>query len=385
MDSRIGVAADHGHQGRQPLSLTHICEADDTPPARWLVVGDGTSIHVRRLVASISERGVETHLAAFQGDPVAGVEWHRLGTRPARDDTRYLSGIPRLWQLMRRLGPNLVIANYLSSYGLMTAAALRLPGAYRPPLVQVVWGSDLLVTARQSRLRAAMARFALSNAALVAGTSEELLQEATRLAPTKPVHRFILGPPASLLHARRRKERLILSARSHIVPMRVDVVIAGFLAAGEELAEWKLVVAGHGPETGRLRALAGDDPRISFVSNVPQDEWDRLMLRTRILVSVPKSDGTSSGLVAGLAAGVRPLVNDLPPNREWVSPDIGVVVPRDPTAREVAEGLIRLSRERFAGDPRARVSAASWEVQVDSLLRRLTSLAPASLYPQAEA
>ena len=156
--------------------------------------------------------------------------------------------------------------------------------------------------------------------------------------------------------------------------MRVQLGIEGFLKAGSALRDWTFVVAGAGPETRTLRSLAGGDPRITFVGSLDQARLHEIMLRARVLVSLPRSDGTSSGLMEALAAGMHPLVNDLPSNREWVTPDIGVVVSRNPTASEVADGLLSLSGRTFAGDPRTKVRGAVWEAQGEQLLDRIGAM-----------
>ena len=113
-----------------------------------LLVGDAASIHVRRLAEGLRDRGSAVEVAGFEGADVPGVRLHRLGTLGAEHDRRYVLGIPSLARLIRSRGPRLLNAHYLTSFGVMTAAArwLAHPSGGGPPLVQTTWGDDLLVT-----------------------------------------------------------------------------------------------------------------------------------------------------------------------------------------------------------------------------------------------
>jgi L-malate glycosyltransferase len=134
-----------------------------------LLVGDGKNVHVRRLAAALAEGGLAVELACFEGDPIPGVVLHRLGRRPPAQDRRYPLAIPALARLVRRRRPRVVHACFLSSYGLMTALALLLVRAVgrRPRIVQSALGSDLLVKARTSRIRALLAQLTLRTADVV--------------------------------------------------------------------------------------------------------------------------------------------------------------------------------------------------------------------------
>ena len=342
---------------------------DLRPPAGpWLLIADVTSVHTRRLATALLDRGHVVKIAGFEGPPIDGIEVIRLGIRPAADDKRYPLALPRVASEVRRLRPRIIHAHYLSSYGLMASLAVRL-ARIQSPLLQTVWGDDVLVTPRNSSLRRRMAKIALSNAAGITGDSTELLEQVELLAPSRPRHRFVFGPPRHLSKAERNEERLIVSARHLLPEMRVDRIISGFLAAGDTLADWQLVIAGDGPRRASLQGQAAGDARIRFVGTLPGSDLQQLFLRAKIVVSVPVSDGTSATLLEALAAGASPLVNDLPANREWVSTSTGAIVSKDAGAQEIAAALADLSRRESTPEAsRAAVSAVAWEDEVDRLI-----------------
>ena len=96
-----------------------------------------------------------------------------------------------------------------------------------------------------------------------------------------------------------------------------------------------------------------------------------------IFVSIPKSDGTSAALLEAMAAGVTPVVNDLPANWEWVDPSIGFVLPFAPTAEDVASAIEQAQVRNVDPDAiRARVHLATWEQEVARLTDAYRTIRP---------
>jgi glycosyltransferase involved in cell wall biosynthesis len=335
-----------------------------------LLVGDAASVHVRRLATALRERDLGVEIAGFEGDELETVPIHRLGRLPVAADRRYLFAVPELARIFLGRRPRVVNAHYLTSYGVMSALAMRLafPIAGAPPLVQSTWGDDLLVTPSRSMLHRRLAGFALKSAALVTGDSVDLEAAGRQLDSGLVWRVLIFGPPAQLLTAPADRQKLILSARQLVPEMRVDLILEAFrvASASSTLDGWKLVVAGAGPEAEALKRRAAEMANVQFVGMLSQGDLHDLMLRSSVAVSVPVSDATSATLLETLAARIVPVVNDLPANREWVDETVGEVIPRDPTADDLANAVIRAaSRSIEPGQLKARVARATWEAQVD--------------------
>ncbi|HEY8706718.1 MAG TPA: glycosyltransferase [Burkholderiaceae bacterium] len=341
-------------------------------------MGDGASIHVRRLAEALHADGMTVELASFAAAPMPGIPTHRLGSRPADQDRRYLLALPRLAHILRRRRPAVVNAHYLTSYGVMSALALRL-ARIGAPLIQTTWGDDLLVTPRHSKMHRTLARFALADAAAATGDSLDLEAAAKSLVPDLRWLRFVFGPAASLLGAPVAHESVILSARQLIPEMRVDQIIRAFqLAAGTSLADWKLVVAGKGPERPALEALAKGNGQIEFAGELSQPKLHDLMLHASVGVSIPESDATSATLLESLAAGMVPIVSDLPANREWVDEAVGEIVSLSPSVEELAAAMRRAAMRQVPVDLlRSRVADATFETQVDRFSGLVRAIAQA--------
>ncbi len=342
-------------------------------PVDVLLVGDLGSPHIRRLATTLFDRGVHLEVATFDGQPIAGIATHRLGDGRQPKPMRYLLAIPRLARIIRRSPPRIVHAHYLSSFGLISAVAIRVSGRRgRPALVQTAWGTDLLVTAQRSSFRRLLARFALRHAAAMTGDSRDVLEIARRLAPRTPTHRFVFGPPAALLNDDREPGQIVVSTRRLDRDTRVGLVVSAFLAAGRsdatDMDGWRLVVAGDGAAADVVRGIAHGEPTVELVGHLEGPALHDLLASARIAVSVPESDATSASLLEALAAGLLVVVNDLPANREWVDTTTAEIVPRDPTVAQLGDAIARaVLRPLSRATARVAVRDVTWEAQVTGL------------------
>lgn len=323
---------------------------------RVLLVSDGRSVHTARVANGLIETGVDVHIAAFDAPrdtPRAAVH---LLPRGYVGDARYLFAVPRLRRIVRKVRPDVVHAHYLSSYGLMAALA-------RPPqLVQTAWGSDVLVTAQRC-VRGLLAGFALRRSLLATGDSQSILDELARLAPAVARHRFVFGPPRSLFAEGPGKQNIILSPRNHEPLYCIDIILDAWELARDHLPGYRLVVAGSGSGTAALRQRAGHG--VHFAGSLPYTEMLDLVAKSKLVVSVPRTDGTSAAVLEALAARCSVVATDLPSNREWLPR--AHLVPVDPRAERLAQALIASTDRPLNLSP-----VYSFESQIERLVDAIT-------------
>jgi len=211
----------------------------------------------------------------------------------------------------------------------------------------------------------------LRGADLVTGDSEELAAEVHELAPEVPWHPFIFGPPQDLYRAIRPTPRKTIVSLRRLTPeMRVSLAAEAFLHARQQggLHGYRLAIAGDGPEHDAIASRFRDDS-VEMLGQLQPFDLQQLLLSSEAVVSIPRTDGTSASLLEAMAAGALPIVNALPANLQWVNPEIGAVVRRDPTVNELASAMIRaggwsIDREAI----RDAVRPAEWETQIRGLL-----------------
>jgi len=117
---------------------------------RILFFADASSVHTRRWVAAVAERGAEAIVITRQPAEVPGAK-EVIAIAPGTDKLTWFKALPEVRRVARevaaRFQPTLVHGHYVTSYGLWAAmCGLKLP------TVLTAWGSDILVTPRDSRL-----------------------------------------------------------------------------------------------------------------------------------------------------------------------------------------------------------------------------------------
>ncbi len=182
-------------------------------------------------------------------------------------------------------------------------------------------------------------------------------------APPERVHVIYNALPpdtesASLSQAEARAalglgaEPLLLTV-ARLVPWKgIDHLIRALPAVPEA----RLLVAGDGPDEGRLRALAGSEGlavRVTFLGRVPRERLALYFRAADYTVLYSGYEGLSHVALESLGAGTPVIASDKGGNPELVTHGVnGLLVPY-PDTRALAETL----RVAFSGETRARLAA----------------------------
>ena len=332
-------------------------------------------MHVQRWVREMLARGWRVSLVTARPAPVEGVQ--QIVLRPVRRSSDWLWRVREARQALARLRPDIVHAHYLTSYGYLAARA----GAQ--PLVLTAWGSDLLVTPRESALKRWLTAWSLRRARLVTGDSQDLLAVAHSLAP---------GVPAALIHWGVERSRFApapwagkpraeaVSLRIWEANYRIDLILRAFAQVHAQQPDARLHLLGGGSQEGALRALVDRlalHDAVQFHGRLDDAGMAVVLARCKLSISVPESDATSVSVLESMACGLAVIASDLPANREWLQAE--ALVPAGDTEALAARWLALLrddtraaawgaeNAERIARDGDRRVQMDA----MDALYRRL--------------
>lgn len=322
---------------------------------RILYVSDALSIHTRRWAEAFRDRGAEVHIASFRAAEIRGVVVHTLPTA-GLGKLGYLLAIPALRRLGASLKPDVVHAQYVTSYGFIAAMA-RLK-----PLVVTAWGTDVLIAPNESALSRWLATRALAAADQVTTVAEHMNAPVTALGvPAAKVLALPFGVDTVLFHPPVEPRPVapplrVISTRNFAPVYSVHTVIDAvqqLCAAGREV---QLDLIGAGPLKAELEAQvhsAGLDARVNFHGHVDPPRLVALLGAAHVFVSSAVSDGNNVSLNEAMACGCFPLATAIPANTQWIEDGRnGGLFPSGDAARLAAW------IERAAADPALCAAAA---------------------------
>ncbi len=291
---------------------------------RLCLLGAATSIHLRRWATEMAARGFEVSVITAAPHDIPGLQ--PIVLPPVRRAADWFARVPEVRRHLERLAPDLVHAHYITSYGMLGAC-----GGQRP-LVLSAWGSDILVSPRESRVVHAITGAVLRRAALITADSDDVIDAIAAYGPRGRIVEVLPGADMRHFHPRPAPERNagfhVASLRTWEPNYRIALIVRAFarLRAGGPAM---LHLFGGGADEAALRALVDE---LGVAADVVWHGWlapaelAARLAACQVSVSVPASDATSVSLLESMACGLPVVVSDLPANRQWVSAEGGLFV-----------------------------------------------------------
>jgi glycosyltransferase involved in cell wall biosynthesis len=287
---------------------------------RILYVSDAASIHTRRWAEAFRDAGDEVHVASFRPSDIAGVIVHRLPTL-GLGKAGYLAAVPVLHKLAKRIRPDVVHAQYVTSYGFVAAAA-RLK-----PLVVTAWGTDVLISPQESLLSRRLAERALKAADRITTVAEHMnpavlalgVHSSKLMALPFGVDTSLFRPPS--IPVAPDPPLRVISTRNFGPVYSVHTVIDAVRQLVQKGHDVQLELVGTGPllpeleERARHPALKG---RVTFHGAVDHQRLVSLLGAAHVFVSSALSDGNNVSLNEAMACACFPITTDIPANAQWI-------------------------------------------------------------------
>lgn len=314
---------------------------------RILYVSDAASVHTRRWAEFFRDQGAEVHVASFRPAKIDGVEVHVLGSgRWGR--IGYFLAIPRLRALARQLRPAVVHAQYVTSYGFLAAAAgLR-------PLVVTAWGTDVLISPKESILMRALASFAVRRADAVTTVAQHMNSavaalgvpiEAVSAVPFGVDTRHFVPPPFE----RPESPPLRLICTRNFGPIySVHTLIDALRMVRDRGVELHVDLVGEGPLRSELQAQVtrcGLDAFVTFHGHVDHATLAQLLADAHLFVTPALSDGNNVSLNEAMACACFPIATDIPANAQWIDDGVNGLLYPSGDARRLTECIARAAAD----------------------------------------
>lgn len=329
--------------------------------------------------------GVQTHIVRLPdfGKAIAFRRINRL-----RIVVGTLWRIIQLRRCLNSIRPDLVIANWVTTYGLYASIC-----RWRP-FVLFVYGSDVLVDPYRSLLHLFVTQMVLRSADLILVDSKVQKEAVLLLGASRD--KIISFPWVNLNDLRdvsadsglRKRlgwegKTVIISARAHEPHYSVATLIRAIPSIVSQFPNARFLIFGNGTQTATLVKLVREldvETYVHFAGMVPRPNLLRYMKNCDIYVSTSLTDGCSSTLLEAMYFELPVIVTPIPGNTEWVSDSVnGLFFDReDPSA--LARAVLHLLKNPKDAERLAHRAAelvrerVDWEAATGELITKMTHL-----------
>lgn len=334
-----------------------------------LVLSDARSIHTKRWVSSLAERGIMVVLYSInlvgkedlEFYSRSGVECFFFDLFSYKTDgsgvvgavRRHLAAVADLKRVIASQRPDILHSHYLTSYSFIAALA-----AFHPFVVSM-WGSDVYEFPRLGAFQRWSVKFVLRRADRILSTSEIMASEARKYT-SKEILITPFGVDTDVFRrvdgVRDEGAFVVGTVKTLSKKYGVDVLISAFRILSERNvgADLRLVIAGKGPDREALEAQAvseGVGDRVRFVGEVLHSEVAGYYNSFDVAAFLSLSESFGVSAVEAMACGCAVVVSDADGFREVVEDGVsGFIVPKN-SPEKAADAI-----QRFLDDPSLRDS-----------------------------
>lgn len=309
------------------------------------------STHTERWMKYFADAGHDVHLIST-GELSAGglenVKLHKLKRfgPHARIINYLINSVPLMIQfkkLIKNINPDIIHAHYIMEITLFGAIS----GFY--PFIVTPWGSDVLISPKESKLSRWLVKFVLKRADLITCDGENLKEAIINfgIRPDK-IKLIYFGVDTEEFSPQKRDNELreelkaldtpiVLSNRRLKPIYNIESLIKAIPLVLKDFPDTKFVVVGTGSQENYLKQLAksiGVWNSVRFTGWLPRNEFVRCVASADIYVSTSLSDSVAVSIMEAMACELPVVVTDSGDNRRWIKDgENGFVVPiKDPDA-----------------------------------------------------
>jgi L-malate glycosyltransferase len=295
------------------------------------------SIHIKRWLDYFAQRGHDIHLIFTlplddKEEYDSRIKIYQLVRFLPKfwKLTRYLNGVIWLFQirkLIKKIKPDILNCHYITFDGYYGVAS----GFH--PLVLTAWGSDILITPKNSIVHRILTRISLKKADSIIALSFSMTGEMIKLGASKErIQEILIGvdtnkfKPSESLNIRHNigildTVPLIISTRKLEFLYDVGTLVRAIALVAKDIPEIKCIILSEGNQKENLIKLVESlkvRDNVIFLGKIPHNELPNYLAMSNIYVSTSLSDGASNSLLEAMATGLAPIVSDIPANRVFI-------------------------------------------------------------------
>ena len=288
-------------------------------------LGDASVTHTWRWVDIMQKKGHETYLISLKPPREEfknpNVKIFLVPKTNLKNPINLISTIIKIKNLVKKINPDFINAHYATHYGLFAALTGK-------PFICSVWGSDILVTPKKSKIIKAMTKYALKKTNYITCDAHHL---------SKAIEDFgIAGNKIKLIYygvdinkfkrskyIKEKKYPTVISIRNLIPNYDIETLIKAIPSVLREVPNTRFIIGGDGSQRKYLENLSKElncSQNVKFVGRIRSDLLPKYFSVSDVYVSTALTDGGLSASTAEAMACELPVViTDFGDNSKWVN------------------------------------------------------------------
>jgi len=288
-------------------------------------LGNASVTHTWRWVDCMQRKGYESYLISltpprkeFKNPNVKIIV---LPKPNLKNPLNLISTALKIRKLVKKIKPNLINAHYITQYGLFAALTGK-------PFICSIWGSDILVTPKKSKIIKAMTKYVLKKADYITCDADHLIKAISDLGINRDKIKLIyygVDPNKFKLYqiAKKRKTYPVVISIRNLEPIyNLETVIRAAQLVIRKIPNVKFVIGGDGSQRSYLENLSRElncSQNIQFVGRIRNDLLPKYFSSADVYVSTSLSDGGLAASTAEAMACQLPVVTtEFGDNNKWI-------------------------------------------------------------------
>jgi len=300
-----------------------------------LMLADGRAVHTVRFQKELARQGVEIVLASLERGPTVDIPLKRLSVS---NSLSYFFANRQIKDLVRKMNPDLINPHFASGYGFSVAISRVWK---RKPVALHCLGSDILISPKKSIAHKRKVTLALDRADTIFCDSTFIAEQITTLAPSAETNIIPWGVEDEILNLfeKRKKHHIDADRPVRVLIPRPHNKIYNNLFIYESLKNLlekkrlNLTFPAWGDDLDEFKKATKKERLDGSISLYPfrdRREYIDSLADFDIFLSAALSDSSPASLIEAMAAGLYPVVADIPGIGDWAGHgDAALFDPRD--------------------------------------------------------